>query len=300
MTEAGPAKSVSQPTSVRDSWPGLVRRILLYFALLYLALLGILMFLENRLIFRPTRADEEWYERTQFHKEDLWLETETGERIHAWWCPRREPKWYVLYSHGNAGNLSCRDVFIDAWQKRVGASVLIYDYPGYGHSSGRPNEKNCYAAGRAAYRWLHEQNFPVERIVLFGESLGGGVAVELARHEVHAALILLAAFTSIPDIAQEIFPFVPARWLVRTRFNNIEKIRHYTGPLLIIHGQNDELIPPHHAQRLFEACPSSRKKLLLVPGHDHNSIGFAAIYDVISEFLDTVAAVPISQATDPK
>ncbi|MCS7014871.1 MAG: alpha/beta hydrolase [Gemmatales bacterium] len=288
MTTPNPCASEAHPVSSRSSWSSLLRRTLVYFALLYLAMLGILMVLEHRLIFRPTPADEEWQERTRFHKQDVWWTLESGEQIHAWWCPIQEPKWYLLYCHGNAGNLSFRDVFIDDWQKRVAAAVLIFDYPGYGHSSGRPSEKNCYAAGRAAYRWLREQGFPAERIVLFGESLGGGVATELALQEPHAALVLLACFTSIPDLAQEIFPFIPARWLVRTRFDNLARIRHYSQPLLILHGQRDELIPPHHAQRLYEACPSRHKKLILVPGHDHNSVGFAAIYDAIREFLDSL------------
>jgi len=290
MSASPVGESPERSAASRFSWPGLLRRTLLYFALLYLALLGILMMLENRLIFRPTPASEEWYERVGFAKQDLWLDTDTGERIHAWWCPGEAPRWYVLYCHGNAGNLSFREPFIDSWQKRVHAAVLIFDYPGYGHSPGRPNEKNCYASGWAGYRWLRQQGFPPQRIVLLGESLGGGVAVELALHEPHAALVLLATFTSIPDIAQEIFPFVPARWLVRTRFDNLKKIRQYQGPLLLIHGQQDTLIPPAHSQRLYDACPSAHKKLLLVPNHDHNSLGFAPVYDVIREFLESLAA----------
>lgn len=285
--------------SQRRTWLGILRRCLLYFALLYLALLGFLMMLERSLIFRPTRAEEEWYDRTSFAKQDVWLDLSTGERIHAWWCTSSKSQWYVLYCHGNAGNLSFREPLIDLWLKRVGAAVLIFDYPGYGRSPGRAHEKNCYASGHAAYQWLRRQGISPERIVLFGESLGGGVAVELAISEPHAALVLLATFTSIPDIAQEIFPFVPARWLVRTRFDNLRKIRQYSGPLLVIHGQQDTLIPPQHAQRLFEACPSSQKKLLLVPGHDHNSIGFASIYDVIREFLESSSPSSGTQPSNP-
>jgi fermentation-respiration switch protein FrsA (DUF1100 family) len=283
-----PVQNHSPVGRSRLTWGALLRRSLVYFALLYLLMLGLLMLLEGTLIFRPTRAEEEWFDRPGFDKQDVWLDLESGERIHAWWCPLPSASWFVLYCHGNAGNLSFRSGTIERWQNRVGASVLIFDYPGYGHSSGRPNEKNCYASGLAAYRWLREQGVAAERIVLFGESLGGGVAVELAVHQPHAALVLLATFTSIPELAQEIFPFVPARWLCRTRFDNLSKLRQYTGPLLLIHGENDTLVPPHHSQRLFDACPSQRKKLLLVSGHDHNSVGFAAIYGGIRAFLDNI------------
>jgi len=283
-----PVENHSSVVRSQLTWGALLRRSLVYFALLYLTMLGLLMLLEGALIFRPTRAEEEWFDRPGFAKQDVWWNLESGERIHAWWCPLAGASWFVLYCHGNAGNLSFRSGTIERWQNRVGASVLIFDYPGYGRSSGRPNEKNCYASGLAAYRWLREQGVAAERIVLFGESLGGGVAVELAIHQPHAALVLLATFTSIPELAQEIFPFLPARWLCRTRFDNLSKLRQYTGPLLLIHGEDDTLVPPHHSQRLFDACPSQQKKLLLVPGHDHNSVSFAAIYGGIRAFLDHI------------
>lgn len=293
---SGPDRLSSAMSNVpRRRWSALLRRCLIYFALLYLTMLGLLMVLEPRLIFRPTRADEEWYDRVGSAKQNLWLETESGEPIHAWWFPLPSSRWSLLYCHGNAGNLSFRDVLVDLWQKRVGTSVLIFDYPGYGRSPGRPNEKNCYASGLAAYRWLREQGLAAERIVLFGESLGGGVAVELAIAQPHAALVLMATFTSIPDLAQEMFPFVPARWLCRTRFDNLSKLRHYTGPLLLIHGENDTLVPPDHSRRLFEACPSKNKKLILVPGHDHNSVGFASIYGGIREFLEGLDNVSVAE-----
>jgi hypothetical protein len=162
-----PVQNYSLVGRSRLTWGALLRRSLVYFALLYLTMLGLLMLLEGTLIFRPTRAEEEWFDRPGFVKQDVWLDLESGERIHAWWCPLASASWFVLYCHGNAGNLSFRSGTIERWQNRVGASVLIFDYPGYGHSSGRPNEKNCYASGLAAYRWLREQGVAAERIVLF-------------------------------------------------------------------------------------------------------------------------------------
>src|SRR5207248_5963463 len=122
--------------------------------------------------------------------------------------------------------------------------VLIFDYPGYGRSEGSPSEAGCYAAAEAAYAWLVQtQQVPPGQIILYGGSLGGGVAVELARRQPHRALILVSTFTSIPDMAQQLYPWLPARWLVRNRFDSLAKIGQCTQPVFIAHGTADGLLP---------------------------------------------------------
>src|SRR5262249_23300650 len=154
--------------------------------------------------------------------QDVTLPSADGTRIHAWWCPPdgwEAPHGATLYCHGNYGNLSQRGQSILRWQAPpLRQAVLIFDYPGYGKSAGKPSEAGCYAAADAAYDWLvQQQRVPAERLLLHGGSLGSGVAVELASRRRNRGLALVAPFTSVPDMAQTLFPWLPARWLVRNQ-----------------------------------------------------------------------------------
>jgi fermentation-respiration switch protein FrsA (DUF1100 family) len=238
----------------------------------YIGVIIVLLFLETRLLFHPTRANEEWISPPNSRVEDVFPQSRDGIRIHAWWCPTADwspDKGALLYSHGNAGNLSHRADAIASWQRYLGISVLIFDYPGYGRSEGKPSEAGCYSAGEAAYDWLVEQkHISRERILLYGGSLGGGVAVELASRRPHRALVLVKAFTSVADAAQEVYPWLPARWLVRNRFENLAKIGRCTQPIFIAHGTSDRVIRFSHSERLFAAA-NEPKRFHAMPGADH-------------------------------
>src|SRR5262249_4466588 len=133
---------------------------------------------------------------------------------------------------------------------------------------GKPSEAGCYAAADAAYDWLAGR-CPPERIVLFGESLGGGVATDMALRKPHAALVLVRTFTSIPDMAQRLLPFLPARWLARQQYDNLAKIGRCPRPVYITHGDCDGTIPFAHSERLFAAAPQP-KRFFTMKGADHN------------------------------
>ncbi len=241
--------------------------------------------LENTLLYRPVRASEEWFEPPNRQVQDITLHSADGTRLHAWWCPRDGADGAVLYCHGNAGNLSYRGGAVTKWQEYLNFSVLIFDYPGYGKSAGKPSEAGCYAAADAAYDWLtHQAAVPPGRIVIYGGSLGGGVAVETARRHPHRALVLVSAFTSIPDMAQQLYPWLPARWLVRNRFDNLAKIGRCTRPVFIAHGDQDRLVPFAHGERLFAAA-NEPKAFWPLKGHDHNDPPGPDFYRALREFL---------------
>ena len=212
--------------------------------------------------------------------------------FHAWWCPIEN--WQpgqgaLLYCHGNAGNLSCRADALALWQRALGVSVLIFDYPGYGKSDGRPTEAGCYAAVDAAYRWLIDtMKVPAPRLLIFGASLGGGVAVDLASRQPHRALILAKTFTSISDMAQCLYPWLPVRWLVRNRFDNLEKISRCTAPIFIAHGTADRLVPCAQGRQLFEAA-SEPKHYLALEGLDHNDGLSPEFFSALRSFLDATS-----------
>lgn len=188
-----------------------------------------LLTLENWLLYHPKSHDRCWREPPPaLHVEDVELTAPDGVPLHAWWT---EPEGWrpadgaMLYCHGNAGNVSARGGHLAAWQTRMNQAVLIFDYPGYGRSGGRPSEAGCYAAADAALDWLTAvRGAPAERVVVLGRSLGAGVAVDLAARRTHRALVLYSPFTSFPDLAQEKCRWLPARRLLRNRFDNLAKI----------------------------------------------------------------------------
>jgi fermentation-respiration switch protein FrsA (DUF1100 family) len=252
-----------------------------------------MLWLENRLLFHPLRDTQCWLAPPNARVQDVELQTAGGTRIHAWWCPAKD--WQpgqgaLLYCHGNAGNLSGRADSIALWQKALGISVLIFDYPGYGRSEGIPTEAGCYAAADAAYQWLTgTMEVPPGQLLLYGGSLGGGVAVDLACRNPHRALILVKTFTSIPDAAQSVYPWLPARWLVRNRFDNLEKIVRCPAPIFVAHGTADRLIPFVHGQRLFEAA-ADPKRFLSMAEIDHNDGLSAEFFPALRGFLEEIAS----------
>src|SRR5665647_1262433 len=168
--------------------------------------------------------------------EDIHLNISDGISLHGWYIPAPQPRGTVLFLHGNAGNISHR---LDSVQMfhRLGYSTLIFDYRGYGNSGGTPTEQGTCRDAETAWRYLIEQrHIPSCCIVLFGESLGGAVAAWLAARQKPAALVIASGFTSVPDFAQHIYPYLPLRWLARIRYDTRENLRSVAAPVLsLIH-----------------------------------------------------------------
>jgi pimeloyl-ACP methyl ester carboxylesterase len=254
--------------------------------IVYLVTVAVLLGFEDRLLYRPHAHGNYWIPPPpEACVEDIYLRSSRGDEIHAWWCPRAGARDVVLFCHGNAGNLSQRRVSRDGDVIAIGevlnASVLIFDYPGFGQSSGTPSEAGCYTAADAAYEWL-AQRVPPERIIILGQSLGGGVATDLASRRPHRALALLKTFTSIPDVILAKFPLLPAHRLMRNQFDNLAKISACGSPLFIAHGDCDHLIPVEQAEQLFTAA-TAPKEFFRMPGCGHHG-------GVSREFLARLAA----------
>ena len=222
---------------------------------------------------------------------ELALETSDGVRLSAWFLPAADAHGAVLVSHGNAGSIEHRIDLAQAFREH-GWSVLLYDYRGYGASAGKPGEDGTYRDAEAAYDHLAAvEGLAPARIVLYGESLGAAVAFELARRRPVAAVIAESAFTSVPELGAEVYPFLPVRLLARIRYDNLAKIGELGVPLLLIHSPQDEIVPVSHGQRLFEAA--REPKQLLLTGGGHNDGGFrvrAQWRAEVGRFLDEVRA----------
>ncbi len=222
------------------------------------------MLFEEKLIFSPSRGFSTTPEALGLRHDELTLVTEDGkrERIHAWFLPTGatgpDTRFTVLMCHGNAGNISDRLDRTLLMQVNLGTDVLLFDYRGFGESSGSPTEKGTYEDARAAYRYLvRERGLDTRSIVLFGESLGAAVALDLALEVEAAGLVLEAPFTSIHDMAKEVYPFVPTS-LLRTHYDNLGKIPRLGMPLLVVHGTADPTVPFEQGSRLFDAAPEPK------------------------------------------
>ncbi len=199
------------------------------------------------------------------------LTTEDGEQLGAWLVEAEAPLGCILVSHGNGGSLQHR-LKLAKTLVEMGFSCLLYDYRGYGESSGSPSEAGTYSDGTAAYEWLLANGWEPERIIFWGESLGGAVATELAARFAGAGLVLDHTFTSAVDIGTEVYPWLPIGLLARDRYETRDKIARLTLPILIVHSPQDELIPYEHAERLLAAAPKGTR--LLVTEGAHNDPGF--------------------------
>ena len=291
------ALSSSERRGVRRSAIRTVRRVMVRCVRVVglaclLVLLGA-MFCEERLIFFPVRYPDGDWDAPGIGREDVYFRTADGVRLHGWFCEVPDADFVVLFSHGNAGNLTHRDGSIRFWQRQVHASVFIYDYRGYGRSEGSPNERGVYADARAAYAWLRdEKRIAPERIVLFGESIGAAVSVQLGVEVPHRALVLESAFTSAVAMGVRQYPWLPVRWMMRNRFDSLAKIGRHRGPVFVAHGTQDSIVPFEMGRTVYEHA-NEPKRLYAVEGADHNDlpwVGGESYYRAIRGFLEGTRA----------
>lgn len=209
--------------------------------------------------------------------EDISLEVD-GHLTQGWYIPVPEARGVVLFSHGNGGNLSGRMDSIAIWRD-LGFTVLIYSYGGYANSTGKPSEQRCYKDIRAMWSWLtEEQGMPPENIVVFGRSLGGAVAADLAAEVTPGAVILESTFLSAVRLGREVFPFLPVGLLLRHRFETEDKIERFTAPLLVVHSPDDDIVPYHHGKALFEMAPEPKEFLEITGSHNEGFLLSGPIY----------------------
>jgi len=256
------------------------------FAAGYAVLAVVLFFYQPNLLYfpdMPTRAIEATPADIGLDFEPLTLTTIDAESIDAWFVPadpargestRGDPArrdsvaGVVLFCHGNAGNISHRLDSIRLFHE-LGLSVLIFDYRGYGQSTGKLTEKGTYQDADAAWNYLVQQRgIPPEAIILFGRSLGASIVSDLAARQVAAAVILESAFTSVPDVAAQLYPWLPVRWLRRYQYDTRKNLANIHSPVLIIHSRDDEIIPYVNGERLFAAANEPRQFLELRGGHN--------------------------------
>jgi fermentation-respiration switch protein FrsA (DUF1100 family) len=245
-------------------------KLILAVAACYLLLIVIVYFMQGRMLYLPevpgrtlsmTPAD------AGMDYQDVSLKTSDGVTLHGWFIVGRSSR-VLLFFHGNAGNISHRLESIRQFHD-LGLSVFIIDYRGYGQSQGRTTEMGIYRDSDAAWRYLVDSRGKnASEIVIFGRSLGASVAARLAAQNHPLALIVESSFTSVPDIAQDLYPWLPARWLSRLSHATRDYVRDVSCPVLIIHSRDDEIIPFRHGEKIFASANEPRTLLAIRGTHN--------------------------------
>jgi fermentation-respiration switch protein FrsA (DUF1100 family) len=237
----------------------------------YLAMMLMVYLWQGRMVFlanMPGRALTASPADIGLDYEDVALATPDKETLHGWYVPAADAAGVMLFLHGNAGNISHRLDSIAIFHE-LGLDVLIIDYRGYGRSSGSPGEQGTYIDAQTAWDYLvNVRGAAPGKIVVFGRSLGGAVAAWLAARTTPAAVILESCFTSGPDMAARLYPFLPARLITHLKYPVREYVTHITSPLLVVHSQQDEIIPFDMGEAIFAAAPAPKEMLVLTGDHN--------------------------------
>ena len=269
--------------------------LVLLVVVVYALLLLLLRLNESRLVYfpGPERRLIPPPAELQLPVQRVAIHTTDGLTLGSW-VIRAGPDsagYWLLICHGNAGNLSefGRPAHY-AGLRALGLNLLAFDYRGYGESEGAPTETGLYQDAEASYRYLRDElGVAPEKIVIFGHSLGSAVAVDLASRVPATGLILEGALTSVLERGQELYPYIPVRWIGRSRYSSIEKIARVTMPKLFLHARADDVIPLTHGRRLFEAAPPPKTFVELNGGHgDAFELDSAVYFGSIRTFVDGV------------
>ncbi len=237
----------------------------------------LIRFIEKRSLYFPLRDIEATPEDIHLDYQDVMLTASDGVEISAWFVPSASPAATVLFCHGNGGNISHRLEKIRILHS-LNVNILLFDYRGYGRSKGSPTEDGLYLDAEAAYDYLvNDRRIPPDRIIGYGESLGGAVIVDLAARHPLRGLILEGSFTSIPDMAHNYFPFIPA-FVFKAFFNSYDKIREIKAPKLHFHSRADEIVPFELGKKLYDNGPDPKKLVELQGGHNDSFLVSEDLY----------------------
>ena len=247
----------------------MIANILIAVSVAYLALCLLLFFFQSRFIYFP-----------EFGRDDAATPRDAGldyqqvtiaaseEKLNAWFVPAQQARGVVLFFHGNGGSIAHRLDYLQMFHE-LGLSVLIFDYRGFGKSSGKPSEEGTYRDAEAAWKYLVEtRHVAPSSIVLYGESLGGAVAAWLATRVKPRALIIASTLTSVPDLAAKYYYLFPVRLLVRYQYNTKKYLQAVACPVLIVHSREDEIVPFEHGEQLFAAAHEPKQLLEIHGGHN--------------------------------
>jgi len=244
----------------------------------YLAFAAVLYVMQPKFLYSPEREVFSTPDELGLDFEDVVFKSADGLDLSGWYIPAKNPKLTLLFCHGNGGNMAHRLDSINIFHN-LGLNCFIFDYRGYGNSQGKPGEEGTYIDAMAAYKWLtEEKNIPAEDIIIFGRSLGGSIAAQLASKVEAGALIVESAFTSYVDIGKEYYPYMPVRWFARFGYKTIDYIKEVRCPVMLIYSGNDEIVPFKFGLKLYEAANEPKEFIEIFGGHNDCFLTSGEIY----------------------
>lgn len=259
---------------------GTALNFLIFIGTLYLLVMVGMFLFQRHLIYHPVKKLGPPQENGFSAGTQVEILTQDGERLRCWYVKPTSKLQTILYLHGNAGNLADRAYKLKAFAE-AGFGVLAVSWRGFGDSTGSPSEVGLMQDARAAIHWL---KVPSDQLVLYGESLGSGVAVQMATEFPARLTMLEAPYISVQKRGQELYPWLPVKFLLRDNFNSMKHIAHIHSPLLIIHGEKDAVIPATHGIALFNEA-NEPKKIILYPSVDHTSFSITQIIEPLEAAL---------------
>nr|WP_287411561.1 alpha/beta hydrolase [Pseudodesulfovibrio sp.] len=269
-------------------------KIFAFLCLCYAAIIVWMYFSQRKMLYYPKQEMTAFPNDIGLMHENVWLINRLGTRIHGWWLPHAAPRFTLLFSHGNGGNLSHRldtlRIFHD-----LGLNVFAYDYSGYGQSLGDPSEEATAADAHAAWDWLvQEQDVSPESIILVGRSLGGAVTASLAAKlandsQTPAGLIMESTFTSVPDMGAYMYPWLPVRLLARYQYDSATNLTGLNLPVLFLHSPNDDIVPYALGRRLYNDYQGPKSFIELAGDHNSGFLTSGASYpEGLTHFLSSL------------
>jgi len=268
---------------------------ILTLTLVYGVFIGSLGLMQRHLMYFPDGArfvPQEWALK---ELDPLDVTTEDGLKITSWYRPALTPdKLTVVFFQGNAGHLGYRNYKVRPWLD-AGYGVLMIGYRGFGNP-GAPSEEGLYMDAQASIDAIRAKGIPENGLVFYGESMGTGVATQMATEYSAAALILESPYTSVPDVGSDRYPLVPVRWLLRDHYDSLAKIKDVHMPFLLLHGEMDQVVPVKFGKKLFAAA-NEPKQAVYVPDAGHNNVYNLKVQQIVLNFL---ADLPTDQLLDNK
>ncbi|MHC4325740.1 MAG: alpha/beta hydrolase [Planctomycetota bacterium] len=249
----------------------------------YLVFAAVLYFMQPKFLYSPEREVSGSPDELGLDFKDVVFKSSDGLDLTGWYIPVKNSKFTLLFCHGNGGNIAHRLDSINIFHN-LGLNCFIFDYRGYGNSLGKPSEEGTYEDAMAAYKWLiEEKKIPAGNIIIFGRSLGGSIAAQLAGKVEARALIVESAFTSYVDMGKEYYPYMPVRWFARFGYKTIDYIKSVRCPVLLIYSGNDEIVPFKFGVKLYEAANEPKEFIEIFGGHNDCFLTSGEIYTEVWE-----------------
>jgi fermentation-respiration switch protein FrsA (DUF1100 family) len=268
----------------------------LLFTILYCGFGLILYLLQSKFLYCPVRTVCYSPEEFGLEFEEVTLTAADDIKLNGWYIPALNAKFTILFFHGNGGNIMHRLDNIQLFYN-LGLNCFIFDYRGYGKSTGKPTEQGTYLDATAAYEWLtKERKVKPQDIIFFGRSLGGSIAAELARKADVGSMVLESAFTSYVAMGKKFHWYMPVKWFARYQYNTLEYIREVKCPVMIIHSPDDEIIPFEFGRQLYIAANEPKKFVEISGGHNDGFLVSAELYK--SEWLNWLEFIEKKKGRD--